>query len=501
MSAVAVDATVIAVMIVLTVLSVLAAIVFLCKYVKTDAPKKNLVLAAILGVGFIIRLVFALTIRGAREDYRVFTDMFDSLAVNGIGGYYKGDASAVLYPIVYFVYLIFGGLSNVTGLSDYALGTQFMVKFPLIVCDLLTAYAVYKIACKYFNRGVGYVLCAFVCVCPAFFMASSLWTSQIVFTSTFIVYACYSLVKKRYSATIAFATAAAFSSKEGIFLFPVVLVFCSFHFVRAIRNVRRDKPQGKALLNSDYSAAYSVPAAFIASLVVAYLLSLFMTAGYSYNPFRLIYEFTIAPLAEWKYFTFNGLSIFSIFAKNGVEPGARFPFGVFVGIFAVIITAVVCVVYFTKRNRATLVMLASYALVTLETYYPGSDAIGMSVVAAVTLLAYALVKDKRILYALFVMVVIFVLNSVCALAQAGYLNNIADYYFDADAYTGSTLMSGGLGALSIACSAVAVLAHLYYTFVAVSVGMSGQKRMLNGAHGIGASFKDFFGGRKNAVED
>lgn len=500
-SAVAVDATVIAVTVVLTVLSVLAAIVFLCKCVKADVPKRNWALAVIFAVGFAVRLVFALTVRGYREDYGMFVDMFDDLALNGAGGYYKGGTSGTLYPTVYFVYLIFGGLSNATGLSDYALGMQFMVKLPLIICDLFAAYAVYKIACKYFNRGVGYVLCAFVCVCPAFFIASALWTSPIVLTAVFAVYACYSLAKKRYAATVGFTTAAVFSSKEGVFLFPVALVFCAFHFVRAVKNVAREKPKGRALLSSDYSAAYSVPVAVVASFVVAYLISLLPAAGYSYNPFKLIYEYSMAPLAEWSYFTYNGLSIFSVFNKNGTAPGARFPFGVFVGIFTVIVVGVVCVVYFTKRNRATLVMLASYVLLTLAAYYPGSTAVSMTVALIVTLAAYALVRDKRILYVLFVIAVLFVLNSVCALSQTGYLNNIADYYFDAASYTGSTLMKGGYNALNIACSAVAVLAHLYYTFVTVSVGMSGQKRLLNGADNIGDSFKDFFGGQKNAVEN
>ncbi|MCH5163314.1 MAG: hypothetical protein J1G38_07525 [Clostridiales bacterium] len=478
----------------LTVATILALVVALCRYAeKKDAKKKLWILPTVLAVGFVIRLIFALCIRGYRPDYDMFTDMFDDLAANGVYGYYKGSATATLYPVTYFIYLIFGGLSNAMGLSGDMVGKQFLVKLPMMLADLAAAYCIYRLACKYFNAYVGYALAAFVCLCPIFFIGSALWATPIVFTVTFILYACYFLARKKYAATIAFATAAAFSSKEGIYLFPVVVVFCVYHFVRAIINIRRDGPSGKTLLSSDYCAAFTVPAAFILSVLGAYLIGLFMFAGYSYNIFIYIYEFLLEPLVDWSYFTYNGLSVYALFGQNGAEPQARFPAWVFVGIFLAIVLAVVCVVYFTKRNRATMVMLASYVLVTLQIYYAGSSAIGMVSCLPVILAAYALVRDKRLLYVLFVMGLAFVINSSVALASAGYMNNLLDHELDASI---STLMSDGFAAVPIVFSAFAFIAHLYYTYVAVSVGMSGQKRMLNEAHGIGDSLKELFSAKR-----
>lgn len=479
---------------VLTLISIIGLIVCLCRFAGNDGEVKNSALAFLLifGAGFALRLVFALCVRGYRDDYALFTDMFRHLKNYGLNGYYDGDASVTLYPTVYFIYLIFGGLSNATGFSQYALGTQFMVKLPLIIADLLAALAIYKIANRYINKRSALALCAFVCVCPIFFVGSSLWCTPITFTVMFACFGCYCLAQKKYIGTIALMTAAAFSSKEGIYLFPAVCVFSVYHFVKAVSNIRRNKQQGESIWASEYRAAVTVPVGFVASVLGAYILGLFMIASYNSNPFVYIYEFLLAPLVGWTYFTYNGLSVYAIFNQNGSVPSARFPSWLFVCIFVAIITAVVCVVYFSKRNRATMVMLAAYSLFTMQTYYPGSTAISFQSVFIVLLAAYALVRDKRLLTVLFASGIVYVINSVTTLACAGYLNNLSDYNFG----TESILLTGAMSAVPIACSVITVLAHLYFTVVTVSVGMTGQKKMLERRDGILPCLKEYFSIKK-----
>lgn len=479
-----------------TVASVAALIVFLCKYAKGgEVRHKFSALAVMLAVGFAVRLVFALCITGYRDDYKLFIAMFDNLDKNGLKGYYSGDASDVLYPAVYFVYLIFGGLSNVVGLNDFALGAQFTAKLPLIIADILSAFAVYKIADKYFNTRIALVLCAFVCVSPIFFVGSAIWTSPIVFTAMFLCFAGYFLARKKCAWTIAFATAAAFSSKEGIYAFPVLAVFCGYHFVRAVINIKRDAPKGNDMLSADYRAVISVPVGFVLSLAVAYLIGLLEIAPH-YGFFSYLYEFLIHPLARTEFFTYNGLSIYSVFGKNGVRPDARFPSWLFACIFGAILLALACVVYFTKRNRATVVMLVAYSMFTMQLYYPGSTAIGMQSALILVAAAYALVRDKRLITVFALTGSVFVINSLSVIASAGYLNNFGDYRFADSGYTGSTLLSGALQAIPIACSVVAALVHIYFTVITVNVGMTGQKKELLGCDsGIGACFKEYLFGR------
>ncbi len=484
-----------------TVASVAAFIVFLCKYSGGgDCGRKKSALAVILCIGFTVRLILALCIRGGRADYKVFTDMFDHLKNHGLAGYYNGDPSGVLYPVVYFVYLIFGGLSNVTGLSSFALGAQFMVKLPIIAADLLIAFAVYKLGDRYFNAKIGLTLAAFVCVCPIFFIGSSGWTSPIVITAMFICFACYFLARKNFAVTVLFSMLAAFSGKEGIYILPVIAVFSATHFVRAAKTLRARRAGGdsenKSVMSRETNALITVPVSIVLSFVAVYALGLFMTASYSANPFVYIYEFVIAPLVDWTRFTANGVSVYAIFGQNGAERSARFPAWVFVAVFTAIIVAVTCIVYFSKRNRATLVMLAAYALFTMQIYYPNSTAVGMEVALPVLLAAYALVRDKRLLTVLFVTGTAFVINSLSSLAVSGFLGNADDYLFNAASdYPSVTLLTGGLSAIPIVCSVLAVLSHLYFTVVAISVGMTGVKKQLASRNGFGASLKEYFTGK------
>ena len=490
------DIIVVVFFVLLTLGCIVALPIFLCKYVDSDKPvvRKKTTLLVILAVGFIIRLIFGMTIRGYRSDYNVILTMFDDLDRYGVGTYYTGNFSYCLYPIAYFIYLLFGGISNAAGLTSFSsLSAQFMVKLPLIISDVLAAFAVYKIAKNYFNERVAYVLCAFVCVCPIFFIGSVVWTAPITFTAMFTCFALYYLAKKNYLAMSAFATAATFSSKEGIYLFPVFAVFSIFHLVRAIMYLVAakkavDTPDYKTLILGECNAVFTVPLGFIGSVTAAYLLGLTMFAGYSYNIFTFIYEFMLAPLVTFDNFTYNGLSIYTIFNLNGSVPNTRFPSVLFAVLFTLIVTAIVCIVYFSKRNRGTMVMLAAYSMFTLSVYYPGSTAVTLTAALTLTAAAYAIVKDKRLLAVLFVAGLSYVINASSVMACAGFLNNLDNYSLSASTF----FMDGGLAAVPIVCSVFTVLSHLLFTFTTVSVGTTGTKKMLRPCDGIAASIKEFF---------
>ncbi len=493
-ASVASDAIISVFTVLLTLFAVALLIIMLCRFVDDDGAVKHkvLILLTVFAVGAALRLGFGLCIRGYRDDYAVFTRMIDNLRAHGLSGYFDGDVDGVLYPVVYFVYLIFGGLANVTGLSSYDLGMQFTVKLPLIIADLLAAFAVYLIADRYFNKRIAIVLCAFVNLCPIFFMGSSVWCTPIVFTAMFGCFACYFLARKNHICALVFFTVAAYSSREGVYLIPVAGVFAAFHFVRAVINIKRDAPQGKALLSDGYVAAVTVPIGVVVSTAGAYLIGLFMILPYDASFFGYIYDFLLAPFVVWKYFTVNGLSVYSIFGQNGATPGARFPSWVFALMFTAIITAVVCVVYFSKRNRATLVMLAAYSMFTMQIYYPGSGGAGMQSALILLLAAYALVRDKRLLHVLFVAGLAYVVNIASTLSAFGYLNNLADFNFGDE----SIAVAGAANVITVICAVLTLLAHLYFTVVTVNVGMTGHKKCLMPAQGFGGCLKEYFSVKK-----
>ena len=88
-TSVASDVTVVLFLVLMTIGTILAVIYFLCKYSQDGSPvrKKKSVIAIIIAVGAAVRIIFAMCIRGYREDYDLFADMFKHLGAEGLDGY------------------------------------------------------------------------------------------------------------------------------------------------------------------------------------------------------------------------------------------------------------------------------------------------------------------------------------------------------------------------------------------------------------------------------
>jgi hypothetical protein len=99
---------------------------------------------------------------------------------------------------------------------------------------------------------------------------------------------------------------------------------------------------------------------------------------------------------------------------------------------------------------------------------------------AIFLLSFILIKDRRILQVFSFLSLTVLVNSVSVLISAGYLNNASEYLFDSSFYTGTSLLNVGAGmAVSIVCSVVTVLTHLYSTLILLDLAMSSRRKLLS----------------------
>ena len=174
----------------------------------------------------------------------------------------------------------------------------------------------------------------------------------------------------------------------------------------------------------------------------------------------------------------NSLGIFNLFMRNGKALNSRFPSVVFAVLFGVIITGIVLLVYLSKKNRANLVFLSAYILLTLATYFVGFNEFGLLGALFLLLTAFLLIRDKRILLLFGVLSLAVTVNATAVMASAEYFNNNVAYYFSAPGYAGSELLRGGAVAVTIVCSVLAVLAHLYATMVLLDISMSNKRKVL-----------------------
>lgn len=446
------------------------------------------VLCMIVGIGAVVRLLLSFLIKGYREDLDVIMGAMESIPVKGFAGYYTDGGK--LFPLTLLLYSLFGVITNGLGVTSASIWMQFFVKLPLIAADAVTAVILYKIAKKYINAYVGLVMAGLFSVCPVFMLASSVWGSLYSLLAMWLVLALYFLTQKNYLGLIGIYGLALLTMKDAVYILPLVAVFIVYNYIKAVAALKKNKPEGIGGIweNKETAPVLRVPVYIVSSILIMYLVSLpVILKDYGAGFFKWIFTFFLKPLADLEFFGFNSLGIFNIFAKNGDALGAQFPTVVFAVIFAVLILAIVLLIYLSKKNRANLVLLAAYIIMTLATYFVDFTALTLVPVLAIMLLAFILVRDKRIMQIFGLVSLMVVVNAATVLISAGYLGNANDYLLsDANAlYDGTVLLNEGFNmVMSIVCSVITVVSHLYFTLVILDISVSNKRKLLSGPSDI-----------------
>ncbi len=458
---------------------------------QNDGGEKALnftvILPVLLVVGLILRLIFVFAVKGYRPEFKAITDeLFVHLDRNGFGGNYYTTYGTEILPVTYYIYALMGAVYNLFGLASESVAAALFVKLPLIAADLITAFLLYKLAKRYMNVYAAIVVAGFVCIFPVFIFASSVWATQYSLLTVFLVLSLYFLVQKNFIALTGCYAAALLTHKDAAYLFPLVAVFLIYNFVKSVLCVRAAKPASAGAIFKDSATrpVFTVPIAIAGFLLLSYLVALpLMIGSYGAGFFTFIYRLYLKPLASFDTFGNNSLGIFNLFMRNGKALNSRFPSVVFTVLFGVIVTGIVLLVYLSKKNRANLVYLAAYIIFTLATYFIGFTEFSLLAVLAILLMSFYLVRDKRILAVFAVLSLVVIINASCVMASAGYYNTLADYYVGLGEtvnpnYTGSLLLQGGARAITVVCSALAVLTHLYATVVLLDISMSNKRKIL-----------------------
>ena len=469
----------------LTAVAVIVFIWLMVRFIgKTDAPSSaetpeqakrinfTALLLILLVMGLILRLIFAFAVKGYRPELNKIISMFASLK-NGFGNNYSTN----IFPITYYIYSLIGAFANLFGLGTESVVLAVLIKLPLIIADLITAFILFKLTKKYLNSAASTVVAGFVCVCPLFVFASGVWATLYSLLAMFLVLTLYFIVEKNFIATVGCFSAALLCHKDAMFLFPLVAVFVIYGLVKASVSVRKAKGVtfGEVIKNPSMRPVFTVPVAIVGFLLASYLLSLpVVYSSYGAGFFTFIYELYLKPLASFEVFGRNSLGIFNLFLRNGVSLNSRFPSVVFTVLFAVIITGIVLLVYLSKKNRANLMFLGGYIILTLATYFVGFSEFSLLTAIVIFIMAFLLIRDKRIISIFGVLSILVTVNATTVMSYAGYYNNLSDYYV----LSGTPVLKGGISAVTIVCSALAVLTHLYATVVLLDISMSNKRKLL-----------------------
>ncbi len=436
-------------------------------------------LAIVLVVGLAVRLLLTFTVNGYGYSYQTVYDIANNvMKVNsGFNGYTTGFIGVA--PIMGYLYALFGGFGVTAGVGADDIAMQFFVKFPYLLADIAMLFIVYFIARKYVNRYVALTLAGLYYLSPLSFVMSSMWGSEYAVLVPALVLTFYFLLTKNiFGATVGMSLSCLLNA-DAVILAPIVGVYVVYAFVKSIIKIVKTKPSFDMIFkdSSLYNVIY-VPLCVLLGVALMYLLALPAYFADGVIGFGAVMEqLLIKPFlyssgeGALYFFSENALSVYTIFMQNYSVLGSKFPTVAFAGIFALLVAVVTAVIFIMRRNRANLLLLASYLAFTVSVYFMGAGEWTIVPSLALMLIGFAVVKDKRLLKVFTVMSVFVVLNAMLVMLGGDQIGTtlVPDYF--------SLATNAGLNVFSILLSVLTVLVHIYFTVVALDITLTKNRKV------------------------
>lgn len=318
--------------------------------------------------GLFLRLAVAPWSAG-HLDLSLFQNWAQS-AASGLTHFYQNSASD--YPPLYiYVLYVIGKLALLPELSgDFS----WMIKLPAIVCDLATAYYLYRLAKRTGYEKIGMLLMSFYLLNPAILIDSTFWGQVDSFFTLIIVLAVTCLVEKRlYLATIFFATAVMMKPQGIIFLPVLVYVFIKERkFMQSLVSVG---------LYLAVTVLIALPFSFHASGGALWLVNLLQ---------RTISEYPFASVNAYNFFSLIGANY-----RADTSTLLVFSYHTWGMLAIVLVTLGSCWLFIRKKDAGTASIAALLQIAGVFTFASGMHERYLYPAIALALVAFLYRRDRR----------------------------------------------------------------------------------------------------------
>ncbi|MDR0856494.1 MAG: hypothetical protein LBM78_03695 [Clostridiales bacterium] len=461
------------------------------------AVRTGLLVGACLLAGFLLRLVVVTLVEGYRADIYALVGLAAQLKAHGVGGffdYFEGN------PNTSGLMLYWLAVVGKSGAATDSVGYNLLLKLPLILADIGTAYLLFRLARKHWNVRFGFVVLALALLNPASWLLSAAWGHELALVACGITLTLYFLVNRQIEAFYLAFAVALLCGWQAALLAPAVLVFSVYLIVQGVgslrKTARRKGKVGLAMLWGRPAAEiYRVPVMLVASFLLFFFLSLPLTLSHaSDNIFYGVRQLVCQPLWWQTTEVLNGFNVFRFTLQNRViyngEPVTMVP-----AIIVLVLVLGLSVVFFpARKKRSTLILGFAFALALAYTFCFGVSPAMLVLLAPVLLLAFIDQKDVRLLHLFTLYSLLGILNVGGALAGAIHLNYLPDRFLDIVTnpyYAGAAPLAGN--AFTVIGAALNLLILGYFAWVLSDLFADRTRPLLSAARvGNGNAVKGFF---------
>lgn len=290
-------------------------------------------IGCMLLIGLLVRCIIGFNVYGHETDMNCFTAWSDIVFNDGISAFYASDGFSDYPPGYMYVLYVIGALKSFLPLSSS--GVVLLVKMPSIICDVITAFFVYKIAREHMSHSCSMFVSAFYLFNPAVLLNSSIWGQVDAVSTLLLLIMVYLTSKKKLIPAYYVFALAIFTKPQALIVTPVLL----YGIVENVFLPKFDKTKFFKHLLCGIGA--------IAMIVVLAV------------PFGLNYvvEQYIATLSSYPYVTINAFNIWGMFGLNWTALNA---FTTTMGyIFIVLIVIGTAIVFFKSKNDSKYYFVAA----------------------------------------------------------------------------------------------------------------------------------------------
>lgn len=350
-------------------LAVTAYFLLIRKKIKIGQNNKRIVIWSLLGIGLFLRIAVA-PYAGGDMDLSLFENWATTAAKSLTGFYTNGNSD---YPplFIYVLYLA-GKVASLPSMGSYL---ALFVKVPSILADVATAYIIYRIGIRNLSPEISLLIAVFYIFNPAILINSTFWGQVDSFFTLLVVLGVYLLQEKKCYGAVVFFTFSVLMKPQGIIFLPVLF----FELVR-LKKVK-----------------YFLGAAGTALLTAVVII---MPFSLHQGPFWIIKLFTNT-VGEYPFASVNAFNLFSLLGANYTQDSITlfiFSYHTWGMIFIILVTAFTWLIYIKGRNSQFAFVTALIQIAGVFTLSSSMHERYLFPAAALSLLAFIYLKDKRLLW-------------------------------------------------------------------------------------------------------
>lgn len=435
-------------------------------------------IAAMLMLGtFVVRLLFLLTMYGFGGEMDATVELASWLAKNGVADVYANASLwnnidvATMSPGAMYILAIIGAM----GQNLTADGVSVLIRMVGILADMSVIAMIYFYGRKYAGDRLAIIFAAMYALLPVAIVFSGMSNTFVSLLVALMVAAVLLLVEKKYIAMYVVMALAVVLDIRALALAPIAVTYMGYMYYRDDNNLKKFG-KNRAII------VFGLVGAF----VLVYLLTLPVAINHLGENAFYGMKMIANQMLNNMIFVDNAFGFYGMATLN--QQGFNNTASILNLVFILVLVVYICSLYFKKRNRQEVILLASYtlAMVAVFTLKVTYTYLFLSIALGVI---YTMVSGEKRMYG--IMAGYAVLSFLCVgliIKNSGYATIVSD---------GMIVDFERTGADFIVFSVFTVLLSLYYSYVVYNITNTGKVvdiKPLNKPLGVALKdgFRSFF---------